>query len=234
MPLLRLLVVLSFCCYYYISYSFRFRFVFDSFSNPLLCYIEPLLFLASTKRFNTQKAFSSSIWCIRSLLLFFGYIDNAVEYVKNGKNSLSLKSTHTTLLDDFHRYSDCVADGGKQLRSSHLRNRWRAQTKTPEHARSVNSLCFFRFYYFHLSSTRLSMSAKLLFVLCVGLCYSVHTSRLFFSSAFGTFCTYVFAVSCSMCSLVCVCVCAWVWVLSKFVNALAHRQEAWVYNMRCF
>lgn len=27
------------------------------------------------------------------------------------------KSTHTTLLDDFHRNSECIADGGKQLKS---------------------------------------------------------------------------------------------------------------------
>lgn len=58
-------------------------------------------------------------------------LDNAVEW--KTERILSLKSTHTTLLDDFHRYSDCVADGGKQLRSRH---HTKQMTRSPEPSRS--------------------------------------------------------------------------------------------------
>lgn len=72
--LFRLLFVLSFCCYYYNSYSFRFRFVFDSFSNPLLCYIESrcCFWLRQNASIRRKPFLLLYIVYTRSLLRFFG------------------------------------------------------------------------------------------------------------------------------------------------------------------
>lgn len=126
-------------------------------------------------------------------------LDNAVEW--KTERILSLKSTHTTLLDDFHRYSDCVADGGKQLRSRH---HTKQMTRSPEPSRLCTkslltvisfwcAFCFSplrycRFISVLLQSIRMHVVVA---VPCVSRCvYVVEISP------FGVWVFYVHSVSC--------------------------------------
>lgn len=102
--------------------------------------------LASSNRFVCWKPFS-----LLYVILFFAsvYWQCGRIYEKRKEFSRSLKSTHTTLLDDFHRYSDCVADGGKQLRSRH---HTKQMTRSPERSRSWHEVAvvYSAYVFLHL------------------------------------------------------------------------------------
>lgn len=55
---------------------------------------------------------------------------------------ISHKSIHTLVFDDFHRNSEYVLDGGKQLRPEIIRNRWRSK-RTLTNIYDVHGVFFF-------------------------------------------------------------------------------------------
>lgn len=84
-------------------------------------------------------SFDSSLCsALNARFAFCFLLTNAGEILQK---KISHKSTHTTVFDDFHRNSDYVSDGGKQLRPEIIRNRWRSHTSKPEHWRCSVFVC---------------------------------------------------------------------------------------------
>lgn len=112
-----------------LSSLLSFILIFIFFSLPFwLCILIPLIVTAVSS--NCLVFRNAFLYCVFSAVYW------ECGRMKNGKN-LSLKSTHTTLLDDFHRYSECVADGGKQLRSRH---HTKQMTRSPELTRTEHEV----------------------------------------------------------------------------------------------